>query len=284
MKTRLVFGAIALAACSAFWSACDREKVSQLDTADGANGGVLFDNFWAVESDFDQSDTSKIKAFNLKADFFRCKQCHGWDLKGTEGSYISRKPNKNRPNVSPVNLRELTQIRTDIELFDAIKGSIAYPRRNWASDLSDYDPAANAALGDRMPDFGGILSDGQIWDLVKFLKESSLDVDELYDSQTTGNYPTGTIKYSNLGRGADIVAGKAIFTKNCLQCHGVDGKEILLENGTQSLGAFSRAKPYEVQHKVKFGQLGSLMNGAPLTDDEMRQLYRALGDLGLFPD
>lgn len=51
-----------------------------------------------------------------------------------------------------------------------------------------------------------------------------------------------------------------------------------------SVGKFTRTKPYEVQHKVKFDQLGSTINPIPLTLMEMKDLYKALADTVKFPD
>ncbi|MBI5326262.1 MAG: hypothetical protein HZB41_13490 [Ignavibacteriae bacterium] len=49
-------------------------------------------------------------------------------------------------------------------------------------------------------------------------------------------------------------------------------------------GKFIRSKPNEVQHKVKFGQLGSIMIATPITLDEMKNLYKALADTVKFPN
>jgi len=42
-----------------------------------------------------------------------------------------------------------------------------------------------------MPDFSKILTDAQIWNLVKYIKEDILDTTQLYDITTEGTYPDG---------------------------------------------------------------------------------------------
>ena len=76
---------------------------SEFLAADGVNGGRLYDQFWAGETRFNQADPN-LAAFKARADFFRCKQCHGWDRLGTGGAYVGRGPRSSRPNISSVNL------------------------------------------------------------------------------------------------------------------------------------------------------------------------------------
>jgi hypothetical protein len=134
-----------------------------------------------------------------------------------------------------------------------------------------------------MPDLSDIMTEEQVWDLVKFLKEEALDTDLLYDFVTSGNYPSGSITYSNIGAGGNAGDGDAIYTANCAACHGSDGRQILVD-GSFSVGSFLRAKPYEVQHKVKFGQPGTSM-GSLLTDiADILDLYLALTNTTTYPD
>jgi mono/diheme cytochrome c family protein len=248
--------------------------------ADGINGGTMYDKFWTSETGWNQADPN-LATFNNFSNFFRCKQCHAWDRLGNAASYIGRAPSTSRPNVSPVNLIEHTEHHTPQELFDAISSSAG--RRAVDADLASYDPASNPTVGDQMPDFGSFMTDDQIWDLVKFLKEEAVDTDLLYDFSTTGMYPTGSITYSNIGAGGDATAGDALYAARCTGCHGADGTAILVD-GSFSVGSFLRAKPYEVQHKVKFGQPGTTM-GSLVTDvTEILDLYLALTNATTYPD
>ena len=252
----------------------------EFTAADGINGGRMYDKFWAAETGWNQSDPN-LATFSDFPNFFRCKQCHAWDRLGTAGSYIGRAPKTTRPNVSSLDLEQMTAGMTPQQLFDALKKSAG--RRPLSADLSTYDPVGNSTLGDQMPDLSEFMSDDAMWDLVKFLKQEAIDTDLLYGSSTTGTYPTGSISYSNIGRNGDATAGDALYTSQCAGCHGADGTQIFVD-GSFSVGSFLRAKPYEAQHKFKFGQLGTGM-GSLVTDlDSMLDLYKALTSTATYPD
>ena len=250
------------------------------DDADLANGGIMYDKFWASESNFDQNDPN-LATISDNADFFRCKQCHGWDGLGSAGAYINRAPKTTRPNVSGLNLYQSAQNKTAVELFEAMKATNG--RRDISTDLSTYDPETNSAEGDKMPNYSQLLTDAQIWDLVKFMKEGMFDVTKLYDINITGTYPTGSRTFSDVGKDGDAANGNAFYTANCVSCHGADGTAEDL--GGRSAGQFAREKSYEVHHKVKYGQLGSSMSGEfDMTLTEMKDLYKALADTTNFPN
>ncbi len=249
--------------------------------ADGINGGILFDKFWSVEGGYDQNSPNKAQ-FDKYSDFFRCKQCHGWDLMGRNGSYNSRSPKTNRPNVSGINYWTKARNMGAQELFDLLKNGSGKARRPLSTDLSTYDPAKDPTIGDQMPNVKEFLTDKQIWDIVKFIKVEALDVTKLYDATYTGTYPTGKATYTNIGKDGDAAKGLEFYNTYCKACHGADGKTFLMEN--MSTGKFTRSKPYEVQHKVKFGQLGSAMKKTPVTLQQMKDLYKALADTTKFPD
>lgn len=262
------------------------EAISPYDTADQANGGIMYDKFWAAESDFDQTNTH-LATLSAKGDFFRCKQCHGWDGLGREGAYIGRKPSLSRPNIASGNLYEMGQTKTAQQLFDALSKTAG--RRSISTDLSTYNPTTGViAEGDKMPNLTELLTDAQIWDLVKFMKEGMMDVTELYDATYTGTYPTGSIAISNVGKNGNATNGKSYYNSNCASCHGADGTTL---NGTphliegMTIGQFTRKKGNEVQHKVHYGQLGSPMKGAfSITTAQMKDLYKALANETDFPN
>ncbi|MFK5857618.1 MAG: c-type cytochrome [Bacteroidota bacterium] len=247
--------------------------------ADISIGGIMYDKFWSVESGFDQGNTH-MTTFNASSNFFRCKQCHGWDGLGSNGAYISRAPSTTRPNVSSLNLYELAQTKTAQELFDGMKETAN--RRDISYDLSSYDPETNATEGDKMPNLNQFLSDDQIWDMIKFMKEGMFDVSQLYDATYEGTYPTGSATFNNVGLNGDAANGNTYYTSNCAGCHGGDGTTLEMEGKT--LGEFVRSKPNEVQHKVHYGQLGSTMIGKfDITLEQMRDLYKANADETAFP-
>jgi mono/diheme cytochrome c family protein len=120
----------------------------------------------------------------------------------------------------------LAKTKTSKELFDLMKKSDG--RRDISVDLSTYDPATNKVEGDKMPNYSQYLTDAQIWDMVKFMKEGMLDVSMLYDATYTGTYPTGKPSFKNVGKDGDAAKGTAFYSVNCKTCHGTDGKKILM--------------------------------------------------------
>lgn len=252
--------------------------------ADGLKGGQMYDKFWASETGFDQNDPN-LAIIQASSDFFRCKQCHAWDRLANTASYIDRGPRTSRPNVSGVMLVTVSDTHSPQELFDEIKTGEGAPRRDVDADLSTYDPdvPSTTTLGNQMPNYSQILSDEQIWDLVKYLKEEAFDTTELYEITTEGVYPTGSRTFSDVGRDGDPFNGDALYASKCAGCHGANGTNIDLEG--RSIGAFAREKPYEMWHKVKFGQLGSSMGPQGInTLQEMKDLFAATSDPVFFPD
>ncbi len=280
MKKVNVFLAILIIASVFVCCKKDDPNPEAYDNANISNGGIMYDKFWSTESDYDQENTF-LATISASSNFFRCKQCHGWDGLGNQGAYISRAAKTSRPHVSVLKLFELAKTKTATELFDAMKETSN--KRGISTDLSTYDPEANSTEGDKMPEMSELLSDSQIWDLVKFLKEGMFDVSELYDATYEGSYPTGSMTISNVGKDGDAAAGNAFYTANCMVCHGTDGTTLEMEGKT--LGKFVRSKGNEVQHKVKYGQLGSTMTGYfDITLTQMRDLYKACADEVAFPD
>ncbi|PJB12041.1 MAG: hypothetical protein CO119_08750 [Flavobacteriales bacterium CG_4_9_14_3_um_filter_40_17] len=243
------------------------------DNASAVVGSQLYNDF-TLTPGFDAPADASVNIADITGfkDFYRCKQCHAWDQKARFGSYIKRAPKVKRPDVSDVQLTNLKF--ADIRLlFDKIKNT-----GGPAVSSTRTSDGTNPSLGGNShADYGKILTDAQIWDLVKFLKAGAFDVDELYSTNTTGSYPTGTVSFSDIGRDGDAAAGMAFFNSKCATCHGADGKTIDL--GGLSVGDFARSKPYEIQHKVVSGQLGSNMGPTAITLQEMKNLLKALIEL-----
>ena len=95
------------------------------------------------------------------------------------------------------------------------------------------------------------LSDEDIWDLAKFVLEEQIDTDEIIDADGlfNGDAGTGQTLY-DAGIGGNLA---------CAICHGADGKQLLFDDGTVTLGGLANDNPWEVQHKVRFGQPGTAM-------------------------
>jgi len=255
------------------------------DKADAINGARLYDKFWATKGYYSPIDPN-VQQNDIEdySEFYRCSQCHGWDLKAREGAYINRSPNTFRPNISESPLWGATQNIDIKELFIAIQhkgGASVDPNRT-------ADGRNTSLGGDIMPDFSKILTTQQIWDLVKFIKEGSLDTEQLYDLEITGSYPTATVVFANLGKDGNATTGDTYYVDNCASCHGADGTDFLMEDATLTLGKFARQKPYKFQHKTKFGtptsHIDEMVGVNDATIDDMKNLLKALTDINKYPD
>ena len=250
------------------------------DAADAVNGARLYNDFTAVETGFvaPEDPTVNLEHITGRKDFYRCKQCHAWDQKAQFGSYINRAPTLTRPDVSTVQLTNL-KFANITELFEGIKGT-----GGGVVNLARTADGRIPELGGNMhPDYGTILSDELIWDLVKFLKEGAFDTDGLYAINTVGSYPTGSRTFSEIGRDGDAAAGHTFYANKCASCHGADGTSILF-GGTTTLGKYSRGNPHELQHKIVSGQLGTPMGATPITFEEMKDLLKAFNDVAKYPN
>jgi mono/diheme cytochrome c family protein len=287
-NTKLVTPSLAIILALVITISCTHEDnpvpappVPPYEAAELSVGGIMYDKFWATESGFDQSDPN-FSTLDNNANFFRCKQCHAWDGLGNSGSYINRAPSTTRPNVSSLDLYGIAQAKTADELFEAMKST--ENRRDITYDLSQYDPASNATEGDKMPDYSQILTDAEIWNIVKYMKEGMFDVSKLYVANYGGSYPTGTASYFSLGLDGNADNGNAYYAANCASCHGATGIDIDL--GGKALGGFTRSKPYEVQHKTKYGALGvtpPMVGEFDISLEEMKDLLKAFSSTSNFP-
>lgn len=256
--------------------------------ANGLTGGQLYERFWAVETGFDLdnsklTDARQLDKIEAHEDFYGCVNCHGWDRLGRQGGHSNRAPTLSRPRVADVDLARLSDTASPQTLFERIKTGSNY--RNFDEDLEDYNPDNNASVGDRMPNYSQILTDAQIWDLVKFLKEEALDTTLLYDLVLLdGQYPRAR-GFLNMGVEGSALAGNLLYAENCASCHGADGTAIRLEGEFYTVGSFVRTKPHESQHLVKFGHLNGAMDPALInvTPSQMQDLFAALRDEGQYP-
>lgn len=243
------------------------------DAASVNNGGLYYNKFWLNPTD-GTTLTGTDANITSNADFFRCKSCHGWDLLGSNGYYISRGPTGTRPNVAPNNLNVYASTRNIKEVFDAVKH--AGGRLKVLSGKS---------LNSNMPDYSLLMTDTQIWDIVKFLKEGRIKSDNFYDLKTTGTYPTGTYVLNNMGKNGNATTGAAYFSTNCAGCHGPSG---LLMTPGASIGNTARNKAGEMNHLIKYGLPGqSMFSGSfvhTISEIEMLDLNKALSDTTSFPN
>jgi hypothetical protein len=250
--------------------------------ADGIKGGAAFSEWFTATG----AGKGKLTDYGVTngSEFVRCKTCHGWDGLGNAGSYADRTGlstgTATRPDVSDVNLRVSAKTMSYQDLHDMV----AAP---WGRPM-------NAAGDSRHPDYSGSLTEAQIWNMVKFMKEEWIAPNDLYDLQVSGapmhyemvNGVNTLIKpkltYTNIGKDGDAVAGKVIYKAKCESCHGVDGKTVAIES--MSLGQFVRAKPHESWFKTKFGQSTVMAPGLVTATKDHKDLYKLMADPTAFPN
>jgi cytochrome c553 len=247
--------------------------------ADGILGGAAYSKWWTA----DAGGSGTQPATTAAADFYRCKACHAWDGLGNAASYANRTGqstlNPNRPDVSSVNLRSAATAKSFQALFDLVRHVGA----------RDIDASDNTHA-----DFSMRLTDSQVWDLVKFMREEWVEPNLLYDisvsgptmyvdyAQTTPTVVAPTVTYSNVGALGNESNGQTIVASACASCHGVDGTT--LDLGGRTLGRFIREKPNEGWFKAKFGEAGTGMDpGLVSTTSDLQDMYAALANSTNFP-
>lgn len=248
--------------------------------ADGILGGAAYAKWWTTEA----AGSGTQPPTTASADFYRCKACHAWDGLGNAASYADRTGQSTlkatRPDVSSVNLRSTFASTTYQEFYDLVAHVGAR-----AIDASD----------NTHPDYSQVLSAGQTWNIVKFMREEWVDPTELYDIEVTGpqmyvDYTQDppvvvkpTITFSNVGAKGTASQGNTIYTAKCAGCHGADGTNQNIEG--RSLGQFIREKPHEAWFKAKFGEPGTGMTPGLVTAlQDLQDLYAALAVAADFPD
>lgn len=247
--------------------------------ADAVAGGAAYSKWWTTGA----GGSGSQPATTAGADFYRCKACHAWDGLGNAASYANRTGQSTltptRPDVSSINLRSTAMSESYTELFNLIRHVGAR-----GIDASD----------NTHPDFSQVLTDAQVWNIVKFMREEWVNPNLLYDIEVTGpamyvdytqNPPVvvaPTVTYSNVGALGNEANGQAIYAATCASCHGADGTALDIEG--RSLGQFIREKPNEGWFKAKFGEDPNMPPGLVTSTSDLQDLYRALANPTNFPD
>lgn len=95
-------------------------------------------------------------------------------------------------------------------------------------------------------DFSAVMSEQAIDDLVHFLSEGLVD-DTIYIDYSTKKVT-----------GANLASGKQLYDGACAACHGADGRMMPIEE-TESVASLANGNPWEILHKIRFGQPGTAM-------------------------
>jgi mono/diheme cytochrome c family protein/nitrate reductase cytochrome c-type subunit len=205
-------------------------------------GGLLYDNWTATKDVNPPGGDNPLWALQdtnnrTGADTWRCKECHGWDYKGKDGQYGPG--SSHYTGFGGVLTIAQDPAQTEQDVINLITNGFVMP-----------------GSGDVLHDYGSLFTADEIVALAKFIKEGVVNTD-LYI------FPSLGIAKGDADRGLDqyTFTGQFIPKGNCSLCHGDNGQEINF--GTRAvpeyLGDLARDNPWEVLHKARFGQPGSIM-------------------------
>lgn len=273
LATVIFFGAVlTLNSCKKDDPPANDDQIAY-DAADGVNGARLYDHVL---------DYKSIKDADMRAhsDFFRCKVCHAWDLKGQDGVGHGQKETATKPASADV------MLVTDVRVNDDIRTIFDHIMNKGGRKSGTYNST--------MPDYSEMLTEKDVWDLVKFIKETAHETDDFY---TTTINADGSHSFSNIGKNGNAAAGLATYQAKCQSCHGADGSKINIYCKGEWLGDMFRNDPHEIQHKAVWGMpfdyTHSVTNGCAdagempatgITDDDIRNMMIMGQDETAFPD
>jgi len=204
----------------AFVKADQNQSAKKYLDADIKNGALLYDNWMKLAEAQPEGNHPLYPATSKKSGTttWRCKECHGWDYIGKDGRY-----NKGSHFTGIAGVSHL-QTETPETIYASLTNN------NSKHNFSEY------------------LTDSQIWDLVKFLREGLTSIDDVIDNQGHGK--------------GDNEAGKVLYDAHCASCHGNGGNEIDFKSGKdgiQGVGWLANDNPQESIHKIRWGHPGSDM-------------------------
>lgn len=189
-------------------------------------GGLLWDKWWAVAGAAvptgDHPLYPQIGQQSGSATF-RCVECHGWDYDGATGAYGAG------PHFTGI---------------DGVRGS-AMPPLNMFNLIKQ----SNVTNGHGFGALG--LADQDIRDLVQFIRDLTIDTDVFVAANGAflGNPAAGQTNYTSGG------------STTCITCHGAEGANINFGTplNPEWVGTVAVNNPWELLHKVRFGNPGSAM-------------------------
>ena len=198
--------------------------------ADWIRGGALYDKWWVVANapkpteNHPLWETRPDKETNKRtgATTWRCKECHAWDYQGAAGAYGSGSHHTGFPGVGGATQKDAET------LFSIIRDQHGYGK----AGLQDQD----------------------VRDLVAFIQKGVTDVRKFIDD--------------NKAIAGDVSAGDTAYhtghpkLPSCADCHGDKGLTAPDNPDFDDyLGKVALKNPWELIHKIRFGQPGSDMPG-----------------------
>ncbi len=212
-------------------------------------GGLMYDKWWKVaEGATEPTEDHPLWALqntNTRdgSTTWRCKECHGWDYKGSGGAYSS---GSHYTGFTGVYGASLTM--TKAQLLDVLMGGTDYRH-----------------------DFSSVMSAEALEDLANFLSEGLVNQSGLIDY--AAKQPIG----------ANLTNGEALYTADCVMCHGANGKQIDFHDG-EGVKGVANDNPWETLHKIMMGQPATPMPSGLLSDWSTQDVLDVLGYSQNLPD
>lgn len=188
-----------------------------------ATGGRLYDKWWkAVPGVKEPAGNHPLWATQTTnkrkgQDTWRCKECHGWDYRGKDGTYGSGSHKTGFPGVLTTQAKSVDQLKA------ILKGS-SNPQH----------------------DFALLLDEAALTNLATFLKHGLVDLATAVDAKTKK-----PVK-ADVARGKQL----SVVCTACHGPEGTKlnfGKP----NDPEYVGTVAKENPWEFIHKVRSGQPGS---------------------------
>jgi mono/diheme cytochrome c family protein len=222
---------VGLLVCVALGAGCggsDGDPLDAYNKASVSRGGKLYDSWAAVVltteeiAKLERNPAYEGTSTNVTTSW-RCTTCHGWTYGGTSGKDAAGAP---------------------FTVAGVLDSAAKSPDALFASLRSH--PGADAGFGSR-------LSDPDVWNLVKFLREGTAEI------------PATAIDPPTKKALGDVARGKTLYeqghpgsdpTQSCLFCHGVKGNKINFHD-TQATPEYIRENsddPWQFAHHVRFGK------------------------------
>ena len=230
-------------------------------------GALAFDNWTKI----DAGGTGSAPAGVESSDYIRCKACHGWDRRGTDGGYVRRSRKDSRSNAGAgdgdaTTRAIVTGTVTASQIMHAGTGrSYMQGKGSWVP-LDANPSATNTAahqqgytLGNQHPDFSsGGITQGQVDCLVEFLNFEDGDPARYFADIHPDQNP---VLYTMVDTASPVI-GEAFFENRCEDCHTLT---FVLDYLTGD-GKFS-----ELAHKARWGSPDTDMTrdamGDPTSED-----------------
>lgn len=211
--------------------------------ADLTLGGKLYDNWPAVLKVDDPKDPQPL--YPAKGEepgaSWQCRQCHGYDYLGVD-NIVGLFAAKEKDGQA---------------IYDALTGKV-----------------------NKEHDWSKLLSEDQLWDLVKYVQEGVID--------TTKYISKDGVVIGDATKGAKLWGSfKTPGAASCPKCHGENSLTINFhadENGFEYPTVIATEDPWEIFHKIRFGQpeapeMPAMEDKAALSNQDAANVIKFLADV-----